>query len=753
MSDELFSQAAGGNEAASPLADRMRPRNLDEFVGQHHIVGPGRLLRRAILRDRLSSIILSGPPGTGKTTLARVIANATSARFVAINAVLSGVQAIRDTIESAKQSRDLYNRKTILFVDEVHRWNKAQQDALLPSVENGTVILVGATTENPFFEVNKALVSRSRVFQLQALAETDLLQAARQALADKARGYGRWQIEFGTGALEHLVHTAGGDARALLNALELAIETSTAAWPAPDGATITVSLDTAEQSIQKRAILYDKDGDAHYDTISAFIKSIRGSDPDASLYWLARMLYAGEDPHFIFRRLLISASEDIGLADPQAIATVQACAAAFDRLGLPEGQFPLAEATLYLATAAKSNSGLAFFAALAAVEAEQAEVPNHLKDGSRDSQGLGHGAGYAYPHAYRDHWANQQYLPDSLKGLVFYQPGKLGYEATIRDTVLERRDLQLAAMASPADAEILPLPMPGQPENGKRNWRQRVAGGQAAAMAAVQATLLAWAECQRHENVLLVAADDGALARQIFRACPDGSLTCLVDQPAQLERLQWLFADCEEILKPLLLLPDEGRRAVSPGWLVDKIGHRQIECLITQDWLTGVQPGRVLSRQAPDRDSNSSDWASCFPAARLIGSERLPPATGILSLHTAGLLPDDLQDRFRRLDDGFYAAEQAKQLQAITNQLAEAGYALQRQAVVEHPTERRLSVDEIEKWLGAASAWGRHLRQELNEADSARLAQALKELVGRDIAWPRCWWLYRGVCRALESEE
>src|SRR5574344_2876641 len=450
MEDSLFSATVQSRE---PLASRMRPRTLDEYIGQDHIVGKGRLLRRAIAADQLTSVIFYGPPGSGKTTLARVIANHTKSNFLTLNAVLTGVANIRDAIANAEDQRKLYNRRTIRFVDEVHRWNKAQQDALLPWVENGTIILIGATTENPCFEVNKALVSRSRVFQLKSLTEEDLKKAAQQALTDTERGYGHWKVVFEEGALEHLIQTANGDARSLLNALELAIETTPEIWkpnanpPVPSyGTQIYISKEACEESIQKKIVLYDRDGDYHYDIISAFIKSIRGRDPDAALYWLARMVSAGEDSHFIFRRLLISACEDTGLADPNAISVVNSCAESFDRVGMPEGRYFLAHATLYLATAPKSNSSMAFFDALSSVEKEDAEVPNHLRDDSRDSEGFGHGAGYLYPHAYKDHWVAQQYLPDSLSGRVFYTPSDQGYEKQIRQEVLSRRELQIAAI-------------------------------------------------------------------------------------------------------------------------------------------------------------------------------------------------------------------------------------------------------------------------------------------------------------------
>ena len=416
---------------AAPLANRMRPRSLDEYIGQEHIIGPGRLLRRAIQIDQLSSVIFYGPPGTGKTTLARIIANTTKANFISINAVLAGVKEIREAIDDAQKALAHYQKRTTLFVDEVHRFNKSQQDALLPHVENGTLTLIGATTENPYFEVNKALVSRSRIFQLTVLTEADLKAIAVQALSDKERGYGNKNVVIDDDALNHLVRTANGDARGVLNALELAVETT-----AEEGGVIRITRAIAEDSIQQRAVLYDRDGDAHYDTISAFIKSLRGSDPDAALYWMAKMVYAGEDPRFIFRRMLIFACEDVGMADPNALTVVVNAAKAFDYVGLPEGRFHLSHACIYCATAPKSNSSMAFFDALNTVaQSASDDVPNHLRDASRDSKDLGHGKGYLYPHAYRDHWVAQQYLPDHLKGQVFYVPGEIGYERHVKERI------------------------------------------------------------------------------------------------------------------------------------------------------------------------------------------------------------------------------------------------------------------------------------------------------------------------------
>jgi len=428
----------------APLADRMRPRILDEIVGQDHIIGEGSLLRRAIQADRLfASIILYGPPGTGKTTLARVVSNITEAHFESLSAVLAGVADLRRVIAEATERRRLYRRRTILFIDEVHRWNKAQQDALLPHVETGLLTLIGATTHNPYFDVIKALVSRSRIFELHPLTEEDISILLKRALADPERGFGKRQVLLDEDAHAHLIRMSGGDARNALNALELAVETT----PPDKKGIIHISLDVAQESIQKRAVLYDKGDDAHYDTISAFIKSVRGSDPDAALYWLAKMLYAGEQPRFILRRLIVLASEDIGLADPQALVVVNAAAQAFEYIGLPEGVFPIVEATLYLATAPKSNSAMAYFKALESIQTDGAgPVPIHLMDASRDAKGFGHGQGYDYPHSHEGHFTPQQYLPNDVVGSVFYEPSDQGYEVQVAERVLRWRKAQAKAL-------------------------------------------------------------------------------------------------------------------------------------------------------------------------------------------------------------------------------------------------------------------------------------------------------------------
>ncbi|MEO0708527.1 MAG: AAA family ATPase [Cyanobacteria bacterium J06649_5] len=535
----------------APLAARMRPRSLDEFIGQDAIIGPGRLLRRAIQADQLSSLIFYGPPGTGKTTLARVIANTTRAKFVAINAVLGGVKDIRNAVELAQTHRGQYGQRTILFVDEVHRFNKSQQDALLPWVENGTVILIGATTENPFFEVNKALVSRSRIFQLKPLADEDLDAILQQALEMKDRGYGDKTVAIAPEAREHLINVANGDARTLLNALELAVETT----PADDKGQIPITLPVAEDSIQQRAVLYDKEGDAHFDTISAFIKSIRGSDPDAALYWLARMMYAGEDPRYIFRRLVILAGEDVGMADPNAVVVVTGCATAFDRVGMPEGRYPLAQATLYLATAPKSNSVMAFFDALAAVKEErEGDIPNALRDATRDKKGFGHGAGYLYPHAYRDHWVAQQYLPSSLQGQVFYQPSAQGYEASIQTQVARRREAQLASLVESNAERDRPEALTYGPKNRQQDqWLQRATGALGEQLGDVRDRIFTLLKPQRHHRVLDLNAATGLLTWEAIRHVPEGGVYSCVNTSQAYKALIEQSALLNELDRPTVL--------------------------------------------------------------------------------------------------------------------------------------------------------------------------------------------------------
>lgn len=415
----------------SPLASRLRPTTLDEVVGQQHIVGKDKLLYRAIKADKLSSIIFYGPPGTGKTTLAKVIANTTSAEFMQINATSAGKKDMEEVVAAAKNNQGMYGKKTILFIDEIHRFNKGQQDYLLPFVEDGTIILIGATTENPYFEVNPALLSRSVIFELKKLSTEDIRTLLLRAVNDTEKGMGSYHAQMDDDALEFLADMANGDARVALTAIELGILTTDRS---EDGI-IHITLDVASECIQKRVINYDKTGDNHYDTISAFIKSMRGSDPDAAVYYLARMLYAGEDVKFIARRIMILASEDIGNADPQALQVAVAAAQAVERLGMPEARIVLAQAVTYMASAPKSNSAInAIDKAMRVVqETKTPPVPVHLQDAHYKSAGkLGHGKGYKYAHDYKNHYVKQQYLPDGLTGEVFYEPSENGYEQQIR---------------------------------------------------------------------------------------------------------------------------------------------------------------------------------------------------------------------------------------------------------------------------------------------------------------------------------
>ena len=413
----------------SPLASRLRPRTLDEVVGQQHIIGKDRLLYRAIKADKISSVIFYGPPGTGKTTLAKVIANTTSADFRQINATVAGKKDMEAVVEQAKENRGMYGKKTILFIDEIHRFNKGQQDYLLPFVEDGTIILIGATTENPYFEVNGALLSRSAIFELRPLSIEDMRTIIHRAVYDTERGMGDYHAEIDEDALDFLADLAGGDARTALNAVELGVLTTD---PAADGK-IHLTLDVVSECIQKRTVGYDKKGDNHYDTISAFIKSMRGSDPDAAVFYLAKMLYAGEDVKFIARRIMICASEDVGNADPMALTVAVSAAQAVERIGMPESQIILAQAVAYVATAPKSNAAVnAIFEATDAVKHTRTTVPSHLQDAHYPgSANLGRGTGYKYAHDYPNHYVKQQYMPSELEGRVFYRPSDNGYEKTI----------------------------------------------------------------------------------------------------------------------------------------------------------------------------------------------------------------------------------------------------------------------------------------------------------------------------------
>jgi len=729
---DLFEQAFQEHMAReAPLAARMRPRTLDEFVGQEHIVGPGRLLRRAIQADQLSSVIFYGPPGTGKTTLAMVIANTTKSHFITINAVLAGVNDIRAAIEVAQERRRLYHQRTILFVDEVHRFNKAQQDALLPWVENGTIILIGATTENPWFSVNAPLVSRSRIFQLKPLTEEDLYTIARRALSDPERGYGKLKVEMHEDALAHLVNVSNGDARSLLNALELAVETT----PPNEEGVIVVDMAVAEESIQRRAVLYDKEGDYHFDTISAFIKSLRGSDPDAAMYWLAKMVYAGEDPRFIFRRMLIFASEDVGLADPNAVAVVNACAEAFDRVGLPEGRFHLAEAALYLATAPKSNSVFAFFDALATVEQErEGEVPVHLRDASRDQEGLGHGAGYLYPHAYRDHWVAQQYLPDSLQGKVFYQPGELGYERQIRETILRRREAQLAAMVegevSPAVEHLTFSPQ----DRARERWIQRALSRTSELLEERRRRILERAGLLRHHVVLDLNAGTGLLTWEAVRQTPEGGVWCLVEKPEEAQALLEQAGRLPELERPVVWqgkvwdLPRLLRQAGEPALRFDRI------------------IGRNVFTEEPDKPALARLLAEILrPDGRIVLAEVVPRrAQRLYALVEPAALPGDLAERWKEAEEAIYADAGDVMVNwdapDLERAFAEAGLEVQME-VVEESNERVLGPRQLAQWFTPAAAGRPSYVQRLlangrlTEAEIEVLRQQLSRRIGQPLVW------------------
>ena len=745
MSRDLFETAAAVERL--PLAARMRPRTLDEYIGQEHIVGKGRLLRRAIQADRLSSVIFFGPPGTGKTTLAQVIANHTKSNFLSLNAVLAGVQQIRDAIASAEQYKKLYGKPTILFVDEVHRWNRAQQDALLPWVENGTVIFIGATTENPFFEVNKALVSRSRVFQLKALTDADLYRTVERCLQDMERGYGKWKVSFTEGALEHLVETAVGDARSLLNALELAVETSTEHWPPPAGTEIIIDMQAAEESIQQKAVLYDKDGDYHYDIISAFIKSIRGSDPDAALYWLARMVRAGESPHFIFRRMLISACEDIGLAEPHALTVVTSAAAAFDRIGLPEGRYHLTHAALYLATCPKSNSSLGFFDALKAVEKEQTEVPNHLKDANRDGEAFGHGEGYLYPHAYRDHWIAQQYLPDELIGRVFYTPGYTGYEEKIRNEVLAKRETQLAAIHEAAEGKKDSFTV--------EDWQARTEGSSAEILEQIRDTLIGLVNLSADDRVLVYRADGGLLLWPSTRITLNGCTAGIFEHQEAL-RSALRYAETFEFLnRPIMTVLSSNTRfdekaAAASENMGTPDGMANLESIVnTNEKSRALFPELAFDVVLSYNPAATANGFAAFfsriaqehtAGARILFAFPLPQQ----GLRLSALLPsDESVNLFAAAEEAFFSDSRNTRTAWTENTVADiaekAGYRIQLLKKIDYQEKRLITQAELGRWFSAESEYGAAIRKAfaLEEGVLEKIIQQLEQRCRKPAVYTR----------------
>jgi putative ATPase len=619
-------------------------------------------------------------------------------------------------------------------VDEVHRWNKAQQDALLPWVENGTVILVGATTENPFFEVNRALVSRSRIFQLKPLGSAELMETAYRTLADKERGYGKWNVKFEEGALEHLVEVAGGDARSLLNAIELAVETSVTPWPPSFGADIIISMEAAEESIQRRALLYDRDGDYHFDTISAFIKSVRGSDPDAALYWLAKMVRAGEDPKFIFRRMIILASEDVGIADPLALSVVISCAQAFERIGFPEGNFPLAHACLYLATAPKSNTTMAYFDALKEVEREDAEVPNHLRDASRDAEGFGHGEGYVYPHAYRDHWAAQQYLPDSLRGRAFYIPSMIGYEGKIREEVLRKRELQAAIVLgdnSESSGELLSWSAAAK---GREGWFKRLESGRSALLLNERDTIFLAASPSRQDRVLIPLANDGLLLWESLRRCPEGLTAALVNSPAAGEALLRYAAVLDETDKPLIAVTEE----ILPDLQ---------QC---EEWFSCSQFDRILLRSArltaaPARIAAAAKplLANCGKLVLLSSPPRLGERISRILAQECG--KQDLASALEKAEEAFFRNTTGSGLwdsDEMAGAFKEQSFTVKLQTI-DQKEERLITEKDLVLWFNAdQSRWGSYMAQNLEKSEFSDIEEALRLRIAKG----PLSWRWQSIC-------
>lgn len=697
----------------APLADRLRPRNLDEFVGQGAILAEGRLLRRAIAADRVGNLILHGPPGVGKTTLARIIANHTRAHFSSLNAVLAGVKDLRTEVSEAGRRLERHGLRTILFIDEVHRFNSAQQDALLPWVENGTLTLIGATTENPYFEVNKALVSRSRLFRLQALTPEDLNKLLESALRDPERGYGGRQIKLEPEAAAHLVDVASGDARSLLNALELAVDST----PTDDNGVIRIDLGIAEESIQQRAVLYDKQGDAHFDTISAFIKSIRGSDADAALFWLARMIEAGENPRFIFRRMLISAGEDVGLADPQAVVVVEACAAAFERIGLPEGLYPLAQAALYLACTEKSNSTGGFFEALRQVRnAQRQDVPSHLRDANRDGDAFGDGQGYRYPHAFREHWVAQQYLPDALQGEAFWAPSHQGWEGQRRERILERRAAQLAAAVEAEDAHpLLVSSGPDQPQ--LERWLQRQLAIDGERLQTLRQRLWADLNWRRTDRVLMLGGRSLLWSLDPLAAAAEGGVMILCGSETDQPRLEAQLNLLDPLQRPALMGKPNDLDALSENHNFEVIGGR-----LNQDDLKSS----TLMELWPTIAERTSSGAQL----RLLLSEsELGPASALLE-HSQGALAPEIANALNGLQ-GLETQwlSQKSEREALRQQLEASGWSLESTNWQES-SSLRLDQSLMNRWLGEGRPYRLAVERQTRDHPSA-LATLKNELMKR----------------------
>ncbi len=700
----------------APLAARMRPRTIEEFVGQEHILGPGKLLRRAIEADRIGSLILWGPPGSGKTTLARVIAGITRSHFEILNAVLAGVKEIREVVESARERLrppgDLFleAQRTTLFVDEVHRFNKAQQDALLPHVENGTVTFIGATTENPYFEVIKPLVSRSRIFTLQKLTAEHLKEIARRALADTERGYGGRTVRIEPAALDHLADMAQGDARNLLNALELAVETTA---PEPDGV-VTVDRGVAEESIQRRALLYDKDGDAHYDTISAFIKSLRGSDPDAALYWLARMVRAGEDPRFIARRMVILASEDVGMADPQALAVATSCAQAVEYVGLPECQWNLAQAVIYLATAPKSNSAMGYFEALRQLEKAGAdEVPDPLKDPNRDRQGLGHGQGYRYPHAFREHWVAQQYLPDSLQGARFYQPGELGFEAQVKERVERFRAEQEAGLSAERSDRVASI-------RERRRQRQLETHGEARVRLCDR--VLERAELALDHSVLDLGGRPGLLAWGALERSPLGKV--------------WAIAPGTEAARRLA----EEARAERVDRVLAVLGGGPNHIPLAGDSLDRALGVEALYARADRQTVLAEVHRTLKPGGALVFHEPLlAEGRGISSEADLAVLGEEVARRIREAEGEMLSdpldPRMSLSAEVLSQELSRAGFVRISLEKTVDTRRRAVCPEDIARWLtqkppGISASYEERLLRRLSPRELAAYRKLLEETPG-----------------------